>query len=207
MRAFDVVVYGLTLVLIFACARTAHLFQLESQFAFYASYHANRLNQAIHIACIWPLLWTALVIADFTTPIAPTPPPLGSLLTLNAGALIAAIYALYYLALDRKSAYGLLSALGVVACYGLARRYRTCTPDAVTTAACVHLACWISQFAGHALFERRAPALFENLAQALLMAPHFVLIEVYLTLGARRDLEALVNKRQEVFTAARARMP
>ncbi|KAL6584026.1 hypothetical protein OROMI_003315 [Orobanche minor] len=39
------------------------------------------------------------------------------------------------------------------------------------------LLCWTGQFIGHGVFERRAPALLDNLAQAFLMAPYFVLLE------------------------------
>ncbi|KAG9451378.1 hypothetical protein H6P81_011343 [Aristolochia fimbriata] len=38
--------------------------------------------------------------------------------------------------------------------------------------------CWIWQFIGHGVFEKRAPALLDNISQAFLMAPFFVLLEV-----------------------------
>ncbi|KAF2619643.1 hypothetical protein F2Q68_00042180 [Brassica cretica] len=40
------------------------------------------------------------------------------------------------------------------------------------------LLCWTGQFLGHGVFEKRAPALLDNLLQAFLMAPFFVLLEV-----------------------------
>ncbi|XWS60519.1 hypothetical protein CRYUN_Cryun07bG0042700 [Craigia yunnanensis] len=40
------------------------------------------------------------------------------------------------------------------------------------------LFCWTGQFLGHGVFEKRAPALLDNLVQAFLMAPFFVLLEV-----------------------------
>ncbi|GAV85230.1 DUF962 domain-containing protein [Cephalotus follicularis] len=45
------------------------------------------------------------------------------------------------------------------------------------------LFCWTGQFLGHGVFEKRAPALLDNLAQAFLMAPFFVLLEVLQTLS------------------------
>ncbi|KAL2935313.1 putative endoplasmic reticulum membrane protein C16E8.02 [Bienertia sinuspersici] len=39
------------------------------------------------------------------------------------------------------------------------------------------LICWTAQFIGHGVFEKRAPALLDNLVQAFLMAPFFVLLE------------------------------
>lgn len=44
---------------------------------------------------------------------------------------------------------------------------------------------WIAQFIGHGVFERRAPALMNNLLSAL-VAPDFVVIEVMYTLGYNR---------------------
>ncbi|KAL5815872.1 hypothetical protein ACOSQ3_024250 [Xanthoceras sorbifolium] len=40
------------------------------------------------------------------------------------------------------------------------------------------LFCGTGQFLGHGIFEKRAPALLDNLVQALLMGPFFVLLEV-----------------------------
>ncbi|KAL8104666.1 hypothetical protein AgCh_028760 [Apium graveolens] len=41
----------------------------------------------------------------------------------------------------------------------------------------VQLVCWTGQFIGHGVFEKRAPALLDNLLQAFLLAPFFVLLE------------------------------
>ncbi|GJR08535.1 uncharacterized endoplasmic reticulum membrane protein-like protein [Tanacetum coccineum] len=41
----------------------------------------------------------------------------------------------------------------------------------------VQLVSWTAQFIGHGVFEGRAPALLDNLLQAFLMAPFFVLFE------------------------------
>ncbi|XP_052878426.1 2-hydroxy-palmitic acid dioxygenase mpo1-like isoform X2 [Gossypium arboreum] len=45
----------------------------------------------------------------------------------------------------------------------------------------VQLFCWIGQFIGHGVFEKRAPALLDNLVQAFIMAPFFVLFEALQT--------------------------
>jgi uncharacterized membrane protein YGL010W len=37
-------------------------FNLEKQFSFYASYHRQPVNVAIHFLCIWPILATALTL-------------------------------------------------------------------------------------------------------------------------------------------------
>lgn len=205
----DVASYGLILLLLCASARTKRLLHMEEHLAFYSSYHQNRCNIAIHLCCIWPILWSALAICDASSPFCATPPFLAPHLELNAGLLVAAIYALYYLALDREGAYGLLSAAAVVGCYSLARAFNARASRPVATAAYAHAACWIAQFVGHGLFEGRAPALFENLAQALLMAPHFVLVESCCALGLRGGLcarvQPLVARRLEAFSGGAKR--
>lgn len=48
----------------------------------------------------------------------------------------------------------------------------------IHTNMCIQVFCWVAQFVGHGVFEGRAPALLDNLVQALFMAPVFVLLEV-----------------------------
>lgn len=51
----------------------------------------------------------------------------------------------------------------------------------------VHVVCWLAQFYGHAVHEKRAPALFDNLLQALVLAPFFVVYEIAFWLGFKLD--------------------
>lgn len=53
---------------------------------------------------------------------------------------------------------------------------------------------WIAQFVGHGKFEGRAPALLDNLVQALVLAPFFVWMEVLFKLGYRPELRERVEK-------------
>lgn len=46
------------------------MFDLEKQFAFYASYHSNPVNVAIHLVCIWPILATAITLLQVRRRIA-----------------------------------------------------------------------------------------------------------------------------------------
>lgn len=58
----------------------------------------------------------------------------------------------------------------------------------------IFVAAWILQFVGHGKFEGRAPALLDNLMQALLLAPLFVWLEILFFFGYRRELQARVDK-------------
>ena len=46
------------------------LFDLDANFLFYASYHNDFMNQLVHIACVWPILFTALIMLQYTQPIS-----------------------------------------------------------------------------------------------------------------------------------------
>lgn len=54
----------------------------------------------------------------------------------------------------------------------------------------LHITCWLGQFIGHGAFEGRAPALLDNLVQALFLAPFFVWMETLFFLGYRPELKA-----------------
>ena len=61
-------------------------------------------------------------------------------------------------------------------------------------AAGLHVASWIAQFVGHGKFEGRAPALLDNLFQAIFLAPLFVWLETLFALGYRPELKERVDK-------------
>jgi len=45
------------------------------------------------------------------------------------------------------------------------------------------IACWLMQFTGHGVFERRAPALLDNVLGAVVLAPFFVHLELLFEFG------------------------
>jgi 2-hydroxy fatty acid dioxygenase len=61
----------------------------------------------------------------------------------------------------------------------------------------VFIVSWIAQFIGHGAFEGRAPALLDNLVQALVLAPFFVWMELLFMLGYRPELKGRVDKEVE----------
>lgn len=62
----------------------------------------------------------------------------------------------------------------------------------------VHIFSWLAQFVGHGQFEGRAPALLDNLVQALFLAPFFVWFEVLFAFGYRPELKARLDKAVQV---------
>ena len=61
----------------------------------------------------------------------------------------------------------------------------------------IFLSSWILQFVGHGVFEKRAPALVDNLVQALFLAPFFVWMEILFFFGYRPELQERVSKAVE----------
>ncbi|ONH70170.1 hypothetical protein BON22_0629 [Cyberlindnera fabianii] len=57
----------------------------------------------------------------------------------------------------------------------------------------IFIVAWIVQFIGHGVFEKRAPALLDNLVQALVLAPYFVLFEGLFLIGWRKDLKQRID--------------
>jgi uncharacterized membrane protein YGL010W len=57
----------------------------------------------------------------------------------------------------------------------------------------IHVFSWVAQFVGHGIFEGRAPALLDNLVQALFLAPFFVWLEVLFMFGYRPELKARLD--------------
>lgn len=64
-----------------------------------------------------------------------------------------------------------------------------------------HIICWLCQFVGHGAFEGRAPALLDNLVQAIFLAPLFVWLELLFKFGYRRELRQRVEKAVQVEVA------
>ena len=81
-------------------------------------------------------------------------------------------------------------------------------PGAWVPALAVHVVAWVAQFVGHGVFEGRAPALLDNLFQAVFMAPIFVFIEVLMAAGLlkafKKEATAETSKRIAKFRKAAA---
>ncbi|OAY50055.1 2-hydroxy-palmitic acid dioxygenase mpo1 [Manihot esculenta] len=156
------------------------LFDLEKHFAFYGAYHSNPINIVIHMIFVWPIFFTALLLLYFTPSLFNLKFSLfgyDAFLLFNFGFLFAFIYAVFYICLDAKagSLAALLCAFCWVASSFLARWLGFSLAWKVVLVA--QIVCWTGQFIGHGVFEKRAPALLDNLTQALVMAPFFVLLE------------------------------
>ncbi|XP_076938407.1 2-hydroxy-palmitic acid dioxygenase MPO1-like [Bidens hawaiensis] len=155
------------------------LFDLEKHFAFYGAHHNNPVNIFIHMLFVWPILFTFLVLLYFTPPLVNISLP--SSLIPNYGFLFTVIYAGFYVCLDVKasSLAGLLCVICWVSGSFVAHQLRFSLAWKVVLVA--QLFCWTGQFIGHGVFEVILSstyfALLDNLLEAFLMGPFFVLLE------------------------------
>lgn len=172
--------------------------------------HTTQVNVAIHITCVPAILLTALLfvrrlshlqqkysyltlVQGTNTPSIPLPPWLSiPNLPPNLGTIAAVVYSTLYVLME-PVAGGMLAPILIggtayanhlTTNYGMAANY---------IALGVHVFSWLAQFVGHGIFEGRAPALLDNLVQALFLAPFFVWMEILFMFGYRPELKARID--------------
>ncbi|KAG0321040.1 hypothetical protein BGZ99_004145 [Dissophora globulifera] len=197
------------------------VFDLKYQLLQYGSHHHNPWNVGIHLTCIPLILWSGLVFGANSGPLIAAPaasavasgapaavalskvfqfcPPNMSLFSMIA-------YTSYYTKLDPVA--GLLTAPLFLGLARHATNFQLTNPNANNIALGVHIAAWIAQFIGHGVYEKRAPKLMDNLLQAVVLAPYFVVYEVLFYFGYRpqlkQELDVLIKADIAQFKAKQA---
>ncbi|PWY89280.1 DUF962-domain-containing protein [Aspergillus heteromorphus CBS 117.55] len=152
------------------------------------------------MTCVPILLFTGIALASNTPAFVTLPDALQiHNLPLNLGTIAAVVYSSFYILLEPVAGAlvapliiaGAACGNHLLATYGASVNYWF---------AGVHVVSWLAQFVGHGAFERRAPALLDNLVQAFLLAPLFVWMEALFFFGYRPELKARYdeNVRKEV---------
>ena len=59
----------------------------------------------------------------------------------------------------------------------------------------VHLFSWVIQIMGHTVYEKNKPAFLTGLLQSFLMAPMFVLLEIFFKFGFFKKLEKKIDNK------------
>ncbi|KAG0138398.1 hypothetical protein HOY82DRAFT_476230 [Tuber indicum] len=170
------------------------ILDLEQQLIFYGSYHHTKGNILIHLIGVPAIMATTFLFASNTPPLLPLPfsipyfPP--TLATLSA-----LLYSTLYILMEPFA--GLLITpliLLMTAFVTHLTSASTTTVTANTVAGYIFVLAWIAQFVGHGVYEKRAPALFDNLVQAVFLAPFFVWFEVLFWCGYRPELKVRVEE-------------
>ena len=140
------------------------------------------MNQFIHILAVWPILISAQLFFQY------------SFYPYWASLIFSLAYILYYLNIDEKIS-GSISAFLVFLSYSLTfYLYSLYQITAIKYALYIHFICWILQFIGHAIFEKKRPALLDSLSQSFIMAPLFVILEICFITGTLKNLEQKLKK-------------
>lgn len=141
---------------------------------------------------------TQLTQVQFTnTPSIPLPSWLSiPNLPANVGTIGAVLYSTLYVLMEPVAGALLAPLIIGGTAYG---NHLTSTYGARANywAAVVNVVSWIAQFVGHGKFEGRAPALLDNLVQALFLAPFFVWFEILFSLGYRPELKRRLDRAVE----------
>jgi uncharacterized membrane protein YGL010W len=141
------------------------IFDFNSNYEFYNSYHGNIINKWIHILCIPAIVWSTMVLlSDY------------NFYRYNVSTVLLLFYSGYYTILNPVLAVVAVPLLFY--CFFNAFAFKWSYPDYKWRALTVFAIAWIFQFIGHCVFEGNAPALTDSILQAFLMAPLFVVHEL-----------------------------
>ncbi|KAJ2851195.1 hypothetical protein IWW36_001334 [Coemansia brasiliensis] len=172
------------------------IFSIRTEFSKYGEYHANKVNIAIHMIFVPTILWTSLGITTrlFPQELFTYPPLVSQILSYipgpsplaNASTIAMMAYTLFYMILDPIA--GVLIAPVIYSFLITSQQYAIHCSDSIKVMLALFVIAWVAQFIGHGVFEKRAPALVDNLVQALVMAPFFVFLEVLFACGYRPGL-------------------
>ena len=165
---------------------------LAEHMASYGAYHRDRRNKLTHFvgvplilfSILIPMAWLHLRIGD---------------VELSAAMLFVLAALIYYFALDTTLAAA-MAVLTAILLYVAERVASLPWAVSATVFAVTFIVGWIIQLAGH-VFEGRKPALLDNFFQVI-VAPIFLMAEVFFTLGAKQALREQVEELMQKRTAA-----
>ncbi|KAJ5719909.1 hypothetical protein N7493_006787 [Penicillium malachiteum] len=168
---------------------------LERQLLFYGAYHNDPVNIAIHIVCVPIILFTAIILCCNSGPLFPVPEALAiEYLPATVGTIGAFLYAVLYVLLEPVAGGSFAPfVIGSAVCGNYLLEHYGSTVNYY--AGVFHVISWIAQFVGHGKFEGRAPALLDNLVQALFLAPLFVWIKILFFFGYRSELKHRMDEK------------
>jgi uncharacterized membrane protein YGL010W len=156
------------------------------QFAAYADYHRDKRNRAMHIIGT-PLLFLAAVLPFSLLSVTVWG------MSTTAAALLVIPARIFWIVLD----LAIGAAIACAAVPLLITAAITVKPVGVAwvwaTTAMLIVISWSLQIVGHSSFEQRRPTLLDNPLH-MLMCPMFIVAKLFVTLGFRRDLAAVLSE-------------
>lgn len=162
---------------------------LPEHMGMYAAYHQNGVNRAIHFVMVPAIVWSLMVALDhvgfvlFGTPL--------SLAMVVTGALL-----LWYLMLDFSSGLAGMFVFTALLVSAMMLNNAVSVQSSLTIAGIVFVASWVFQFIGHGVWEKRRPALMDNLFQVL-VAPLFLVAETAFAMGFKENVQSAVTREMQ----------
>lgn len=163
---------------------------LAEHMSVYAAYHRHPVNRAIHFIFVPAIVWSLMVALDLVGlgKIA------GSSITLAM--VITVLLLAWYLALDFWLGLAGVLVFTILLVTAIQLNLALGPTQALTIAAIVFAASWVFQFIGHGVWEKRRPALVDNLFQVF-VAPMFLISETAFALGFKKRLEDEVEQKMQ----------
>lgn len=157
---------------------------IAEHMSFYDAYHRNPWNKATHFigipsiiySILVPLSWPSVDVAGFP---------------VTAATVFVVLVLIYYFVLEPALAAAMVGFI-VPSLYLAHVTARTGIEASALVAAFFFVWGWIWQIIGHVVFEKRRPALVDNLFQ-LVIGPIFLVAEVFFLLGFKQALRAQVR--------------
>lgn len=156
------------------------------EMSFYTAYHQQSTNVWIHVFGVPLITFTAFIPLHWLSLFS-----LGGI-EITAAVLLYAYSVQYYLRTD------LLLGVIATALYG-ALLYFAGQIAALDTGIALaifgagQIIAWSAQIFGHVHYEDNRPAFFENLHQAFISAPLFIIADVLFHFGIKQELQRAVN--------------
>lgn len=163
---------------------------LSDQMSVYAAYHRHPVNRAIHFVFVPAIVWTLMIALDRI--------PLITIsgIDITAAFIITGILLSWYLMLDVGLGIASVAVFTILLVTAIQVNESFSTAVAWSIAGGLFVASWIVQFIGHGVWEKRRPALVDNVFQVF-VAPMFIISETAFAMGFRKELEAEVEQKMQ----------
>jgi uncharacterized membrane protein YGL010W len=161
---------------------------LRRQLTDYVEYHRDPVNCALHVVGIVILFLGAIL------PLSLWPVTVFGV-QLNMGVLLAAPVLIYWILLDVAIGLAIAAAAALLLFTGTTIASHASVTVVWTITVVLIVIGVAMQIIGHQVFERRQPALMDNPTH-LLLGPVFVMAKLFISLGFRDDLAAVIQQNQ-----------
>ncbi len=165
---------------------------LHEHMGMYSAYHRHPMNRVIHFIFVPAIVWTLMVWLDLV--------PLFTVadVDITAAFLITGALLIWYISLDFGLGVAATAVFTLLLVSAITLNETVGGTNAAMIAGIVFVASWIFQFVGHGVWEKRRPALFDNLFQTL-VAPMFLIAETAFAWGFKRQLHDDVEQEMQQY--------